>query len=100
MANLDLSNRPRINDHNASKAKLPHKSALELCWRVFQQNHCTAAINAVAWTLSNYRITIFNPQAKGFYKRKFGFFAKSLGTPGLEGILNKLNITLIVEYFH
>jgi hypothetical protein len=52
---------------------------------------------------SRTKTTIFNPSAKGFYKKELGFerralfCAEGVEAPGHAEILKKLNITSIVE---
>jgi hypothetical protein len=62
------------------------------------RNRCTAAINAVAGTLWNYRINDFQSQGQGLLQKKYWFCAQGVGTPGLTQSVNTVNITRIVEY--
>jgi hypothetical protein len=46
----------------------------------FSRFRCTAAINAVAWTLSNYRNNDFQSQRQGLLQKRVWFCAECVGT--------------------
>jgi len=57
---------------------------------VTDSNRCTAAINTVAWTESNYRDNDFQSSAKRFYRKEFGFVPRALERQDKKKLLTNL----------